>query len=60
MKNHWLKLKIGQSVMLKSGGPIMQIMAMDRGDCLCRWFYKGAIKKRIFHSSMLKPCRSKK
>ncbi len=50
-----MSFKEGDSVTLKSGGPVMTISELKENDrCVCRWFDKNTQFKDIFNSSDLK------
>ena len=49
-----MKFKIGDVVVLKSGGPQMTVTGSSEGDrALCSWFIDGAQSKGAFHEDAL-------
>ena len=50
------KLKIGDTVQLKSGGPIMTVHSIteETGELYCQWFVVGKVEHDYFPSDSLK------
>jgi uncharacterized protein YodC (DUF2158 family) len=47
--------KPGDTVQLKSGGPVMTVRSLDREYAVCNWFDEGGTPhERAFHVSQLK------
>lgn len=46
--------KVGDVVVLKSGGPAMTVMVISGNDAVCAWTEKGRSKKQSFPSDTLK------
>ncbi len=47
------KIKVGDTVTLKSGGHLMTIVAMDGRDVQCRWSVKEDVKGETFPAKAL-------
>lgn len=50
-------LKLGDTVQLKSGGPIMTLgkeTSSGSGAFSCNWFDDGAVKQAVFYAEQLK------
>lgn len=45
--------KIGETVKLNSGGPLMTILSIDRNGVKCAWSVKSDIKEKCFPSVAL-------
>ena len=47
------KIKVGDIVVLKSGGPNMTVVDKVEGAFRCMWFYEGKIKEEGFNTVAL-------
>jgi len=47
-------LQVGQSVVLKSGGPTMTIVSLDGDQAQCTWFAGSTVKTHAFPVAGLK------
>ena len=51
------KIKVGDVVTLKSGGPKMTVAIENEGNMgntfVCEWFYQGEVKKSTFNPETL-------
>ena len=51
------KIKVGDVVALKSGGPKMTVAIENEGNMgntfVCEWFYQGEVKKSTFNPETL-------
>jgi uncharacterized protein YodC (DUF2158 family) len=56
------KFKAGDTVMLKSGGPVMTVVMIDsKGAIHCKWFWQGQIQQQLFGPASIRltsPARS--
>jgi uncharacterized protein YodC (DUF2158 family) len=48
-----ITFKIGETVMLSSGGHLMTILAVDNDGVTCAWSAKGDTKTKIFPAAAL-------
>lgn len=48
-----MSFKIGDTVQLKSGGPLMTVHAMDGAQATCVWFEKAERKEGVFSQETL-------
>jgi uncharacterized protein YodC (DUF2158 family) len=48
------KIVVGDTVMIKSGGPIMTVNTVDRGIAYCQWFEKNDLKNGRFSIEAVK------
>lgn len=48
-------MKIGDVIMLKSGGPHMTIVGFRGNDLVCQWFEKDKLKELIFPEESVQP-----
>ena len=47
------EIKVGDIVMLKSGGPEMTVIDKVENSFMCKWFHEGEVKKETFNSEEL-------
>jgi uncharacterized protein YodC (DUF2158 family) len=47
------EFKVGDTVKLRSGGPLMTIYAIDSDEISCQWFNNDEIKGATFNSEVL-------
>jgi uncharacterized protein YodC (DUF2158 family) len=47
-------IKIGWTVRLKSGGPVMTVTKVDREEVECSWFHDGELRQGKFNREALK------
>jgi len=47
--------KVGDVVVLNSGGPKMTIESIDSEGCFCRWFIENKVEVGTFKAETLKP-----
>ena len=48
--------KIGDIVILKSGGPVMTVVRYEPSDSdevVCQWFYNNKLEEKAFHQNVL-------
>ncbi|MCE5320104.1 MAG: DUF2158 domain-containing protein [Bacteroidales bacterium] len=48
------EIKVGDRVMLKSGGPVMTVNEINGNDVSCQWFEGSTIKGATFIKEVLK------
>ena len=53
-------LKIGDTVELKSGGPLMTIEEYKKGSFICQWFWEGEVNRGYFPPDSLRLVVKKK
>ena len=54
-----MELKVGDTVSLKSGGPVMTILEIFKSEdgamqAICKWFVKGNLEEAVFPLAALK------
>lgn len=54
------EIKLGSTVKLKSGGPLMTVTYLDESTSVCTWFYEGNIKNTEINVVALKVTKSSK
>jgi len=47
------EIQNGDTVMLKSGGPVMTVIRVSGSDITCSWFIKGEEKREAFRKQSL-------
>ena len=50
------KFKIGDRVVLNSGGPVMTVVKYepsDGEDVICQWFYSNKLEEKAFNQNVL-------
>lgn len=51
------KFKIGDRVVLNSGGPVMTVVKYepsDGEDVICQWFYSNKLEEKAFNQNVLR------
>ncbi|MCK4204258.1 DUF2158 domain-containing protein [Brucella pituitosa] len=48
-----MKFEVGDTVRLKSGGPLMTVEVINAGNIRCVWFKKGDVERGVFNHALL-------
>lgn len=52
------KFKVGDRVLLNSGGPVMTVTKyepVDSEEVICQWFANGKLEEKAFNQNVLRP-----